>query len=372
MKTIIISLITVLIIFAYFSNTALAYDKKTHQYIVAEAEKIFNNGDITGFLPSISNGAHDEDVNDVVYKENYGYFAHFWDADMGDEDEVKGIIFGIDTYPNAYMKAKELWKQAIDFYAKCDKKSAYDRLGRISHLIADMSLPAHAHEDFHWPEDDSYEDWMAENHKKWNSNDAMNAGGIINIPDSIDPLYYLMYTTNQRADYFASDDYNGDLNDRNGWMDYTNWPTKPRVTDDLEDNDNGDNDDDGDLSTIGSYTFVYSIRATATLYKIFFEKVKDSCQDDIFPEHAVKDHSYYEGLFGEPTDFQKIRVSYDTCHRIEQVAPPNNIEKIFKSCLECHPHTQTKIKGNSLNIFNIIILAVFLSTIGIISIRYDR
>ena len=93
-------------------------------------------------------------------------------------------------------------------------------------------------------------------------------------------LYYLMYTTNQCADYFASDDCDGDTYDREGSMKYSGWPNSPTSTEEIEDNDEGilgdtlsdrDRDDDGDLSVISSYTLVYAIRAVATLYKMFYE-----------------------------------------------------------------------------------------------------
>jgi len=142
-----------------------------------------------------------------------------------------------------------------------------------------MGVPAHVHDDWHII-GDAYEDWMRDNHGGWGAADANAAGGLIAIPDSAREtilgtallipvpqdfgvsLYYLMYMTNQHADYFASDDVDGDTRDRYGWMDYTGWPDDPLTTGDLE----GDNSD-GDLTRIADTAFVYAIRATATLYR---------------------------------------------------------------------------------------------------------
>jgi len=110
-------------------------------------------------------------------------------------------------------------------------------LGRILHLLADMSVPAHAHNDEHAPRKlwlldswhteycDEYEGWHADSDKDisaggfmvfednwyWNYlNILAQKGGYIDISMEDDPLYFAMYTVNQIADFFASDDVDGD------------------------------------------------------------------------------------------------------------------------------------------------------------------
>lgn len=120
------------------------------------------------------------------------------------------------------------------------RKLAFNILGRVAHLLQDMSVPAHAHVHAHpcplyypdyyenymgfsWPrqgprgvlfsescEDDpasygfSTNDYPA---VKWNYLTAAQQGGMVdNIPcrNSRELLMYLFYTTNQLADYFPS------------------------------------------------------------------------------------------------------------------------------------------------------------------------
>ncbi|MCB0746858.1 MAG: T9SS type A sorting domain-containing protein [Ignavibacteriae bacterium] len=86
----------------------------------------------------------------------------------------------------------------------------YEILGRVAHLLGDMGVPAHAHNDAH-PSSDLYEDDYMDSGTAINFNeyDAINVGGLIDVRSKYDPLRYLFYTTNQVADYFASDDVGG-------------------------------------------------------------------------------------------------------------------------------------------------------------------
>ena len=103
----------------------------------------------------------------------------------------------------------------------------------------------------------------------------------------MDPLYYLLYSTNQLSDFFASRDVDGDTFDRHGWMTdelnamNTQFPS-PRVQDHLDDNDDDDgpfgeeiNNNDGDLADIRSVTYMYGIRAIAALYRHFQRTVAE-------------------------------------------------------------------------------------------------
>ncbi len=110
----------------------------------------------------------------------------------------------------------------------------WEILGRIAHLIGDMAVPAHAHNDPHVPivlDSDMYEDFMEEHYDDtwyelpflepvgWNANYAyLVQGDFLNVYNNVQSidytriLRYLFYTTNQIADRFPSNDYNGDAN----------------------------------------------------------------------------------------------------------------------------------------------------------------
>jgi len=359
-----------------------------HQSICDHAAEIFGKSEFYSgdYKSKIRSGAWNEDHTDPVYglPETFATSPHAWDADYSDDS--KSWL----GYQNAWQKAAKYWKgwdghKGIVSLYQSDKLQAYEYLGRVSHLIGDMGVPAHAHVDYHgvaealgyqekvvleipiwqlplivvnplgalwsWASkteiafylvgltDDSYEDWMGGNHGKWSYQHALNVGGLIPIPwdrrpaeisEDIFPLYYLIYTSNQYADYFASDGDafftigHGDSYCRRGWINYPGWPDRPRNTGDLFDNDmkftfaiewrprikiewkkvwfvwypvvtiellpkviigyvDNDNDDDGDLSRIADKAYVNSIRAVATLYKFFWDTVNPPAAQIISP-----------------------------------------------------------------------------------------
>ena len=297
------------------SSVSAHEEENVHPYMSEEGAKLLPEDsamreEIFSYISDIRDGAYDEDHTDHVYPhltwaplgldDDFGIVAipHFWDADEGPEDPVKGIPSTPwpGPFPNAYQKSIELFQMALDEYP-INQGLAYDFLGHVAHLIQDQTVPAHVHEDFHpltWLPggDDSFENWMYESgaYRNWGTESAFAHGGLVTFPHDVEEqmrqgdwvagLYYLMYTTNQYADYFASDDADGDTFDREGWMDYSDWPTSPRTTEDIENNDHGilgevlgddDNNRDGDLSMIASYSYVYGIRASGTLYKMFYE-----------------------------------------------------------------------------------------------------
>jgi len=64
-------------------------------------------------------------------------------------------------YASAYVAADDVYGRAALAYSQ-DKDLAYYFLGRVAHLLADMTVPAHTHNDRHWPAVDYYENTTAE------------------------------------------------------------------------------------------------------------------------------------------------------------------------------------------------------------------
>ncbi|MFC2093440.1 T9SS type A sorting domain-containing protein, partial [Bacteroidota bacterium] len=92
------------------------------------------------------------------------------------------------------------------------KGVSWEIVGRICHLIQDMSVPAHANNDSHLG-NDYYEDtYVPPRYMSKNWTHAFNAGGVLNINELDCPLRTMLYTTNQLADRFPSNDYGGDAN----------------------------------------------------------------------------------------------------------------------------------------------------------------
>ena len=217
----------------------------------------------------IAFGAYDEDRHEVIFTNNpaffssgsivseYPFLAHFWNADLGNSSintlENTSINTTWTNIPNAWMKSKiilrkiknelvnynaimfqEYWcshdsnwlcPQYIKenyFYRKSKLQQAlnsYNKasvmLGRLIHILSDMSVPAHVHIDSHGPGDtDPYEDY-------WINNNISLLNHLFNTPNLLDNnafvftnnyeiddifLYNIFFTMNQLTDYFPSKD----------------------------------------------------------------------------------------------------------------------------------------------------------------------
>ncbi len=142
-------------------------------------------------------------------------------------EHTTGWYFSYESLFDLYTTGKYYWEGYIDdlgfshyvqygpfYFSQANRdKYVWEILGRAAHLLTDMGVPAHAHNDIHWPDTDAYEDAMTTSYaQNWNYIDAANQGGVIDVTNKQDPLRYLFYTTNQVADFFPSDDYSGDNN----------------------------------------------------------------------------------------------------------------------------------------------------------------
>lgn len=257
-----------------------------HEYMAEQALPLYRNPEIDTYFSDIRAGAGEEDQVDHIYNlfsvgGAINTLPHFWDADSGAEDLVEGIM------PNAWQKARQLWSIALGAYAKGDKQQAYHYLGHVAHLLEDQTVPTHTHEDLQFPNDDSYEDWVGASAANRNLTPQEMASLVAPKPEdrpipipggTPDKLFFLMHTTNQITDFFASDEENGDAVDPLGLvqseLDTMNTTiSRPRVTGQLEDNDDGNNNNDGDLGIIRGVTYIRGIRAVASLYRLFTETV---------------------------------------------------------------------------------------------------
>lgn len=297
-----------------------------HEYIVEQAFTLFPDHGLSN-LAKIQSGAEHEDLHDHVYDRSGACttYTHFWDLDEGIDDPVDCAEGSCGTGANAWQKVQILWGMAIGEYLSGDIEMGYHYLGHVCHLLADMSVPAHVHEDVHGPEpfeDDCYEDWMTLAHAQLSDIEKAELvlQGPVVVPEGTDPLFYLFYTVNQVADFFASDALDGDPDDKwCGWMHdvYTELGmyslTSPLTTDDLSDNDDGDDDDDGDLSVVRNYSYKFGIRATATLLKYFHDTVTPRKALTVVIDNVVAKDCHDEGLV-EPDCYADffVEVSIDS------------------------------------------------------------
>jgi len=297
----------------------------THEDMASFALKLLPDGsEAKAFEDQIRSGAGDEDVFDHIYgipnhlilAEAIITMTHFWDADAGDDtpstygdfEDPIGLDTSLIVTENALQKARLTWSLALGAYARGDKLKAYEYLGHIAHFLGDMTVPTHAHGDAHvdlFGDSDPFEEWMSdqtpdrpkltdaelESLRTLEENDGPGLldGPLENdVPPGVDTLYYLLYTTNQLSDFFASRDVDGDTFERQGWAPLQAQLaamnasiSSPRVQDDLDDNDDDDgpfgeeiNDNDDDLTRVREVTYKYGIRAIAALYRHFDRTVK--------------------------------------------------------------------------------------------------
>ena len=90
----------------------------------------------------------------------------------------------------------------------------WEILGRMCHLLEDLSVPAHANKDEHGYYSDPYEDYMSSSLNYSLSSNELSLIPFINPYDfqNSDPLHALMYVVSQVSDHYASrgEDQNGD------------------------------------------------------------------------------------------------------------------------------------------------------------------
>ena len=203
---------------------------------------------------------------------SYASITHFWKADLGDDHKWPYYSWNV---PNAYTKAKayingDWWlaNKMVDlylgkgqivfprikynnlfevyhgrgfkkvkiysllgqdltekFYNKVKESTTlhsnifWENIGRIAHLLQDMTLPCHAHNDPHpsipllfIKDGDSFHNLIDKStYKNFTAEDAYREGGMIrDINNKKNPLRYLFYTANQIADFYPSYDEKGD------------------------------------------------------------------------------------------------------------------------------------------------------------------
>ncbi len=302
----------------------------THEEMAAYAYLVYmaNGGSLELDGLEVMEGAGHEDEVDHIYDMHsvplipMVTITHFWDADAGPyaPSHVDGPGFDVlfpSGFPNSWQKAEQYWSLALGAYADGNTDLAYDFLGHIAHQMGDNTIPTHVHVSAHDPisGDDSVEDWMSQGNSGIlipteapgsdllpGEIDTLISQGPLPIDDipgrtntPLGKLYWLMYTTNQIADFFPSDREEGDIVDPEGWVttelsDMDATITRPRTSEDLANNDcsipaiippfclggtlgDDDNNRDGDLGVIRQHSYLRGIRAIASLYQLFQETV---------------------------------------------------------------------------------------------------
>ena len=178
-----------------------------------------------------------------------GFFEHFWDPDdpwiggfncntIGGAYNAglpKKFLFQSGHYDSAYRLAQYYWdRKAIPLYSSGDRQQAYYWLGRIAHLLQDMTVPAHAHDRYHDPivngDSDLFEDYASGVYTNYNGDSCVGKyykyENLINyfqwgsVHDQANPpdLFKLFWYTDQKTQYFATASSKGETADN-----WANW-----------------------------------------------------------------------------------------------------------------------------------------------------
>ncbi len=307
----------------------------THPHIVKEAFKVWPNntsheiyeylgmnyldtstgvmacGDAqTGEL--IAEGSKEEDDYDPYLKVcnddlllGYGFWHHFYN-----DTTHTGLNFSSNSslaYANTYYeKAKHL-------YFEGKKGQAYWYLGRIAHLIADTTVPAHVKDSAHglYPCAgllglESYESFMEINFDKYSA-DRVTDFGTIPIFLSLNEIFSKLAV---QAATYPSDDKDGTDSSRDSWNNNSVFcgispipdPDPPHLFGLLYDRFISDEN----LDIIASDMVPRAIKYTAALYRSFYDEVNPS--GGKIPDTGQT--TSYTNTFGEDSDYTINPPSY--------------------------------------------------------------
>lgn len=209
------------------------------------------------------------------------FYSHYWDCDEPDPQYA-----GSFDATSAYTLASYYWygfsgwvndewvkfDGLVEEYNKGNKSKAYYYLGRVAHLLADSSVPAHVHNDWHLPaNEDSYEEYLGCEYFRYNST------GNESIPEK-NSLYEIFYELAQTTQWIASDGDDGNSIDENGnqlnysvWGKWnTSWQDKRNFYN-LSANCGWPREDF--LDEVAEELMPLIFRYTASMFKLFWETV---------------------------------------------------------------------------------------------------
>lgn len=275
-----------------------------HEYMTRAATWLGDFPEISKYLLVIEAGASYEDVFDHVYDRTDACvtITHFWDPDIGTDTKVHKAWSVFCEEWSAWVKARQLWGMALGEYYAQDYVQAYEYLGHVAHLLEDMTVPAHVHEDSHVYPDEYDDNYMSIDVAQLNQSeiDFLKSLGPVEIPEGVPELYYLFYTTAQVGDFYASDDDPGDTIDIKEWMDFS-WLDPDNCIE-----AGTPQDGDCDMSVIRSHSYFHGIRAVAGLYKLFQQTVKDQSELTVTIDSVAQIQGH--GALDDPDYFVNVAI----------------------------------------------------------------
>lgn len=312
-----------------------------------------NDGGVNGTSEGILIGSAEEDMDsndedlccnnpafscDIALL-NKPYCYHFWDSDKpqsGDYDF--GLIYGGFQYGSAYIRAEKLYNKAKSLYLGGDVNQAYYWLGRVAHLLTDMCVPAHVHNDphpgigileyFDEYDDDEFEDFMKRsnsiiygkrNYQAYSGYDYegkqynyenITCPSKVNINAS--NLFKLFWYTTQKTQNFASDDkYGNDIYVEENGQEWS-WTTanylwsgegKIIINDPGEIEDSFGDGNGYHLYLIAEALIPHAMKAVAGLYRLFWHETHPTVNASAGPNGSINPNGTFEVIKGSSQQF---------------------------------------------------------------------
>jgi len=149
----------------------------------------------------------------------------------------------------------------------------WEVLGRMSHLIQDLSVPAHVHNDVHvrgLDGGDCYHNFIDDGaYLNYNMYTAKTAGGVIDpYSDPSDPVRFLAYTSSQLADHYPSGPDCIEIPQQHMGNNFLPGGTNPMIENYYQQLGSPPQNIT-DLNEMGGYCFNHAIRSVAGLYYWF-------------------------------------------------------------------------------------------------------
>lgn len=267
----------------------VASGQEVHQWIAKEAYDYFvsqiEGADLASYLGTIS-GSFSVGNNDLLegtYAEDRSnrdpLYQGITEPDLLDGPFLRHFVAGADgseiydglaAYSSAYEQALNIWNNYAVTDYPANKARAFYRLGHVAHLLTDMTVPAHTHNDAH-PISESYEDAMGYNDQfQWWYYGCSRSGDWDHPLTLFANLYSIFYRTANYTEDYDSDDEDGDAPPYYNPSDYSN-----------SEHDPGNVDRSGGLSSteltiIADDLMPSAIRRVADLYRLFYSEVDSS------------------------------------------------------------------------------------------------
>jgi len=163
---------------------------------IAAASHNYNGDD------NVIEGSADEDTTDNPFGQLMPYLRHFCNGGDGEE-----IYDGLLLYDSALTQAERYWQDYVLNTYVSTRSLSYYYLGHVMHLLEDMTVPAHVHDDQH-ALGDAYESWVEVNNDfQYYTSGGAAPGWNIAMPASLEDSFRL--TADYTHDY-PSDDYAGE------------------------------------------------------------------------------------------------------------------------------------------------------------------